>query len=335
MAALARDIERRDMEAERPLIDMPAVCRGIDHREPILIDPHGNCAWVGVEMAPHQREVTERRSKQQVGSRALRDEEPGDLGAIADKVLRRGRVVVIVARVDLGAVIEQKSRDLDRACEMQRPLAVAAFGMDEGRIVGDQGRELRHHAEIRRREDIDPGAAGNQRRGLVRAHLFQDAEAALFPAGPGIEIGTVGQQEIQQRKIGPRDVHGLAFEGEHRRVDHCDEIGMRLQQMPHLFDVARFDRGLEQVGRRFGRRLDFSFQLRPAGEAIFARDHELGIAQNKILRCRRLRVCRTHALDRFRPTAPIVARQGFGELSLHLEIRIGGKRADQTLGAGT
>ena len=60
-----------------------------------------------------------------------------NLGAIADEVLRRGRIVILVERVNLGAMFEQKSGDLDRAGKMQRPLAVAAFGMDEGWIACD------------------------------------------------------------------------------------------------------------------------------------------------------------------------------------------------------
>jgi len=137
MAALARDVKRRDVEAERPLIDMSAIRGGIDHRKPILIDPHGNYAWIRVEMAPHQRDFTKRCSEEQVGSSALCDEECRNLGAIADEVLRRGRVVIVIERVNLSAMLEQKSGDLDRAGEMQRPLAVAAFGMNEGRIACD------------------------------------------------------------------------------------------------------------------------------------------------------------------------------------------------------
>ena len=170
-------------------------------------------------MAPHQREIAERCCEEQVGSCALCDKESRDLRAIADEVLCRGRIVIFVERVNLGAMLDQKSGDLDRAGEMQRPLAVAALGMDEGRIARDQGRELRHHAEIGRRPDVDPGAAGNEGSGLIRVHLFQHAEAALVPAGPGIEIGAVGKQEIEQLEIGARDMHGRAFEAEHRLVD--------------------------------------------------------------------------------------------------------------------
>jgi hypothetical protein len=58
-------------------------------------------------------------------------------------------VVIIIERVNLGAMPEEKSGDLYRPGELQLPLAVAAFGMDEGWIDCDQGREFPHHAKIR------------------------------------------------------------------------------------------------------------------------------------------------------------------------------------------
>jgi hypothetical protein len=61
-------------------------------------------------------------------------------------VLRWSRVVIIIERVNLGAMPEEKSGDLYRPGELQLPLAVAAFGMDEGWIDCDQGREFPHHA---------------------------------------------------------------------------------------------------------------------------------------------------------------------------------------------
>ena len=73
MAALARYVERGDMEAERPLVDMPAVRGSIDHRKRVPIDPYGDRAWIGVEMAPHQRDVAQRRREEQIGSCALCD----------------------------------------------------------------------------------------------------------------------------------------------------------------------------------------------------------------------------------------------------------------------
>jgi hypothetical protein len=57
-------------------------------------------------------------------------------------VLRWSRLVIIIERVNLGAMPEEKSGDLYRLGELQLPLAVAAFGMDEGWIVCDQGREF-------------------------------------------------------------------------------------------------------------------------------------------------------------------------------------------------
>lgn len=119
---------------------------------------------------------------------------------------------------------------------------------------------------------------GDERSRLIRIHLLQHAEAALRPARPGIEIGAMGEQKIEQLQIGSRDMHCRTLEAEHRLIDHCDEFRARLQQKPHVIDIARFNRGLEQLCRRFGQRLDLSLHLRPAGKAVSPRDHELGIA---------------------------------------------------------
>src|SRR5262245_9266632 len=195
MTAPARNVKRRDVKAERPLIDMPTVWGSVDHRKPVLIDPHRNYVWIRLEVAPHQHDVTKRGGEEQVGSSALRDEESSNLRAICDKVLRRRRVVIIIKRINLGAMVEQESSDFNGAREMQRPLAIATFCMDEGRITCDQGRQLWQHPKIGRSPDVDLGPAGNQRSGLIRGHLFQHAEAAVLPAGPSIEIGAM-------RKIG-------------------------------------------------------------------------------------------------------------------------------------
>ena len=62
----------------------------------------------------------------------------------------------------------------------------------------------------------------------------------------------MGQQNIEQREIGSRDMHGRAVEGEHRRVDRGDEIRVGLQQLAHAIDIARFDRGLEAARPAMG-----------------------------------------------------------------------------------
>jgi hypothetical protein len=165
---------------------MSAVRGGIYHRKPILIDPHGNRARVDVEVVLHQRDIAKCCCEQHVGSGPLCDEEFRDLGAIADEVLRWSRVVIIVERINLGAMFEEKSGDLYRPGEMQRPFAVAAFGMDEGWIACDQGGEFPHHAKIGGRPDVDLGAAGNEGSSLIRVHLIKHAETALLPTGPGI-----------------------------------------------------------------------------------------------------------------------------------------------------
>src|SRR5215510_10751820 len=106
---------------------MPPVCGGIEHGKPVLIDAHPNRAWISVEMAPHQREIAQRSCEEQVGSRTLCDKEARNVGMLADEVLCRGRIMILVERVDLGAMVEQESGDLDRTGEMQGTLAVAAL----------------------------------------------------------------------------------------------------------------------------------------------------------------------------------------------------------------
>jgi len=78
--------------------------------------------------------------------------------------------------------------------------------------------------------------------GLFGIHLLKHAEAALLPAGPGIEIRTVGEQEIEQLEIRPGDMHGRALEAEQRLVDARDQITVGAEQLPHLIDITHFNR---------------------------------------------------------------------------------------------
>jgi len=88
-------------------------------------------------MSLHKRNVAKRGSEEQVRFCPASDEEFRNFRPVADQVLRWGRVVIIIARIDLGATFEQKSGDRDRASEMQWPLAVATPGTDDGGIVRD------------------------------------------------------------------------------------------------------------------------------------------------------------------------------------------------------
>src|SRR5262249_13696984 len=182
--------------------------------KPVLIDPHSNCAWIGVEMLPHQRGIAQRRSEEQVGSRALCDQESRNFRTIPNQVLRRGRIVILIECVDFGAVVQQKSSYLDCTREMQGPLAIAALAVDERWIACDQACELLHHTKIGSRPNVDPGAPRNERRSLIGAHLLQHAEPAFLPAGPSIEVCTMCKQEIEQLEILARDVDSRAIEAE-------------------------------------------------------------------------------------------------------------------------
>jgi hypothetical protein len=80
MAALAGDVECRDVEAEHPLIDMPAVWRRIDHRKPVLVDSHGNRAWIRIETVPHQVDIAECGCERQVRASAVCDQKRSTSG---------------------------------------------------------------------------------------------------------------------------------------------------------------------------------------------------------------------------------------------------------------
>jgi hypothetical protein len=130
-------------------------------------------------------------------------------------------------------------------------------------------------------------------------------------------------------------MHRGTVEAEHRLVDPGSQLGMDFKQATQLVCITGFHGRLEQINRRLGQRLDFLLELRPVGEAIASRDHELSVAQAEILRRRWLGVQRMDTLARIACVAPIVACKRLSKLSLVVEIRIGGKRTKETLGART
>ena len=69
----------------------------------------------------------------------------------------------------------------------------------------------------------------NEGGGLFWGDLLQHAEAALFPAGPDIEVSAVCDQEVEQIEIGSSNVHGRALEVEHRLVDARGKLTVRLE----------------------------------------------------------------------------------------------------------
>jgi len=121
------------------------------------------------------------------------------------------------------------------------------------------------------------------------------------------------------------------LEVEQRLIDPRGNVGMGREQIAHTIDITGFDGGDEELHRRFGETVDLVLELRPAGKAVATRDDKLCIAQRKSVGRRRLRVQCRHAGNGFRLAAPEIAGERLGELSLLLQVGIGGERLDEIL----
>jgi hypothetical protein len=77
-------------------------------------------------------------------------------------VLRGGRFMVDVAGVDVGAVVQQESGDLDSGREVKWELAVATAGMNEFRGEGQELADAADHTEPCGRMDIDSRTTRNE-----------------------------------------------------------------------------------------------------------------------------------------------------------------------------
>ena len=109
----------------------------------------------------------------------------------------RGRGLVIdVAGVDVGAVIEQVRRDLDRRREMERGLAVAATGVDKLRVALDQLAESVHAGKARRGVDVDHGPALDRVVRQLGRNPVEQTKAAGPPAALGVKVGTGGDERV-------------------------------------------------------------------------------------------------------------------------------------------
>ena len=203
---------------------------------------------------------------------------------------------------------------------MQRPLAVAALGVHERRIGREEAAQPVGHVELRRRPDVDLGAAFDQRRHLLGRCILQNPEAAHLPRRFRIDVGAVRDEQIEHGEVAHGELDRGLLEVEQRLVDTRDKLGMRAEQRAHAIDIAGPDRVAEKLHRRLGQRIDLVLELRPAFEAVAACDDQLGIGERERVGRRRLRVQRLDARHRSRVAAPVVERQCLGEFSLLVEI---------------
>ena len=152
-------------------------------------------------MPAHQRQVAERGGHQDVGPAAARDEIARDVLTIADHVLRRRRLVIDVARIDVGAAVEKQLGNVDGRRDVQRRLPVAAAGVHERRAFGEEPLERLAHAQLRGRVRIDLGATLEQMRHESRVRAVEHAEAAGPPAAAGVDVRAGIEERVDQSRF--------------------------------------------------------------------------------------------------------------------------------------
>ncbi len=102
------------------------------------------------------------------------------------------------------------------------------------------------HPEVRGREDVHRRPPGQERCGLFgRAVHVEQAESAGPPRALQIEIGAMGQQQIEQRQVVFHHCRRTAVEGPDRRVHQGADLGMGLEQRPDAPDILCLQRELK------------------------------------------------------------------------------------------
>ena len=170
--------------------------------------------------------IAEGDGNEDVEPGAALDEVPGNLRPLTDVVLRWRRKVVDAAGVDVRTARDEIARDLEGRSVVQRRLAVAATGMHQRRVGVEQLAQSVDHPELRRGEDVDNGAAGDERGGLVRsAAAFEHAEAAGRPCALQVDVGAMGEQHVDERQVPARHRYRSAAKPAerfvHRRARFC------------------------------------------------------------------------------------------------------------------
>ena len=111
------------------------------------------------------------------------------------------------------------------------------------------------HPEIRRRKDVDNGAAGDERGGFLgRQILFEDAEAAGPPFALQVDVRTIGEQQVEQCEIPGCSRDRPALEVTDRLVDSRPHVGVLLEEPCDAIDIAGVESADELLEGWFRRR---------------------------------------------------------------------------------
>ena len=242
------------MRAERPDVN-GATALWIFLWERFVVNDHPDAGGVGLEVFLNDGEMSKSAGHEEIGLAAPLDEEARDGLAIADHVLGGSGFVIDVARVDVGAVIEQAGGDFDGRGEMEWRLAIASPGMNRIRIGEEESFDVVEHAEACGSVDAEDGPTFKcVSRDLWRGTV-ENSETPGPPAAARIDVRTGLKQHIEH--LAAAHAHnGGGIKWANRLVDERPEAWVCAQQFAHcrriiavkgFFDLI--ERGFHEVMR--------------------------------------------------------------------------------------
>ncbi len=194
-------------------------------------------------MPTYQRQVTDGGGHQDVGLAAARDEIARDVLVVADQVLCRCRLVIDVARIDIGAAVEKQLGNRDGRGDVQRRLSVAAAGVNRRWAFCEEPVERLEHAQLRGRVRVDLGPTLDQMGNEDRIRGVEHTKAAGPPAAANVDV-RAGVQERVDHVAAPapcRDEQRLLVErsARHRLVERRLHIRMTFKNRAHGAGIPR------------------------------------------------------------------------------------------------
>src|SRR3981081_1876344 len=110
--------------------------------------------------------------------------------------------MIDVPRLQLGSAVEQKPGDLAIRSTMKRGLAVAAACADEIGTGLQQLFQLVQEPEARSRPYRHARATRDKRPRFVQCQArLENSEAAGPPGGARVDVGSMPQQDVDQRQV--------------------------------------------------------------------------------------------------------------------------------------
>ncbi len=197
------------------------------------------------------RHVPERRGEQDVGAGAARHQHARHVLMVAHQVLRRRRLVIDVAGIDVGAVVDEQLGNLQGRGDVQGRLAIAAAGVDRIRIGRDQLADAVDHAQPRRGVDVDRRPTLDQE-ACERLARVEHAEAPRPPVAARVDVGASAEQDVDHLAIaavyGRQQRRGAELMIRHQRI-----VQDLAQAWKALEDLRDFGGAVGSHRRREGR----------------------------------------------------------------------------------